>query len=200
MRAQIAALGALVLLSACASLPQPPAVDDAQQAYEHHVKVLLERQHWTLTARVAVHHDEERWHANLRWQQNQDAFDIQLYGPLGRQIAHLQGNSGAVLLRLPDGQQLEDSEPSALMQQAVGWSMPVAGMRYWLMGLSAPQSPIQAKALNEAGLLQQLAQQNWTIQYERYQDASGQLMPQRLQMQWQDTQLRLVADSWEWGR
>lgn len=200
MRAKIAALGALVLLSACASLPQPPAVDDAQQAYERHVETLLERQSWTLTARVAVRHDEERWHANLRWQQNHDAFDIQLYGPLGRQIAHLQGDARAVVLRLPDGQQLEASEPSVLMSQAVGWSMPVAGMRYWLMGLSAPHTPIQAKALNEAGLLQELAQQNWIIQYERYQDASGPIMPQRLQMQWQETQLRLVADSWEWGR
>ena len=200
MLAKIAALGVVVLLSACASLPQPSAVDDAQRAYERHVETLSARQVWTLTARVAVRHEEERWHANLRWQQNQDAFDIQLYGPLGRQIAHLQGDTGAVVLRMPDGQRLEASEPSALMQQAVGWSMPVAGMRYWLMGLSAPQAPIQAKALNEAGLLQELAQQDWTIQYDRYQDASGQIMPQRLQMQWQDTQLRVVADSWEWGR
>ena len=81
-----------------------------------------------------------------------------------------------------------------MLNQALGWSVPIESMRAWLLGL--PASRADSYTLDPQGRLLTLDSQGWTIEYKRYNDKDGFNLPSKLELRRSELTLRLVIDQW----
>ena len=153
---------------------------------------------WQLTGRISLTQGEAGWHAGVDWAEQADSFRLRLSGPLGQGGFLLTGNAGGVLLRDSSQRVYAAADTGALLAQVTGWTLPVAGLRYWVLGIPAPNADFEAE-VDAAGRLERLVQDGWTIRYSRYHPAADGRWPARLGLARDDISVRLVIDQWQFG-
>ncbi|HHJ11751.1 MAG TPA: outer membrane lipoprotein LolB [Chromatiales bacterium] len=198
MRRLLYLLGGL-LLSACAALPPstPAPSADGLQAR------LAALDAWRLEGRLAVRHGRDGGQGLLYWQQQADGrYTLRLLDALGRQQLLIRGGAGEVSLQTRDGRQLQADSAEALMQQVLGWSVPLRPLRWWVRGLPAPEAlagPVRRSVPGSDGApLAELDQGGWRIRYLRHARVDGLPLPALLSLQHDDAlRLKLVIETWE---
>ena len=181
-----AVLWLLLLLSACAQVPQRPA----------NAWVAPDWQFWSLHGRIAVHAGEQGWHANLSWRQTDTDYSLELTGPLGQGAVHMRGDAKGVTLERADGVRDWAQDADDLLVRHTGWTLPVAGLRYWVRGRAVPGHPAQWDWAAD-GLPQQLRQDGWIIQYTEFREQPGHgKLPRRIDLEREGVRARLVIDGW----
>lgn len=192
-------LGFIILfLSGCSSLSRslPPRSSDPQQAWQQHQLALRELESWNLKGRLAIDAIEEAWTGSLRWTQKDNWFEILWVAPLGQGSVELYGNQKKVTLRLPKGKPLTATSAEQLLWKRLGWSLPVSGLRSWLLGLPTPKFPVANLALDSRGRLLRLSQGGWHIRYLDYTLIDGYELPRKIFFNNPKLRLRLVIDRW----
>lgn len=184
------------MLSACATRPVvSPLARGAD--WQVHRQALARLDHWSFSGRVAVKDGlEESWSAGLAWRQRDDSFDIRLSGAFGQGAARLSGQEGYAVIETSEHAALSASSVELLMEEQLGWSVPVQGFRYWLIGSPAP-GVIDRYSLDEGGRLSELEQSGWRIHYRSYQTVDGLDLPRKLALENPRLRIRLVVDDWQ---
>lgn len=187
--------GLLLLLSACAT--NAPVNDHARmQLWNLHQAAIQELSIWQANGRTAISSDQGSGKLALRWNQDGTHFDIRLMSFLGQQQARLEGiNGGPSRLLRPDQPAIQADNEDALMQEAIGWSLPLTGMRYWMLGIPQPGVAVR-KSVDGHGRLIWLEQDGWHIDYTSYQAVDGLSLPRKLRLKHGDITARLVIDTW----
>ncbi len=183
-----------LLLAGCAATPVAPPVADPQQAWVDHQRRLAGVAAWQLGGRIAIRTEDEGWQAGIDWQQQEQAYLIQLTGPLGQGSLRLEGDGRLVTLSSGDDT-LVDEDAETLLYRQMGWRVPVAALRYWALGLPAPGAAEQE--LNPQGMLARLHQAGWNIEFRDYTRRGELTLPGRLFISNHSAQVRLVVDRWE---
>lgn len=183
-------------IAACTTSPKLVLMDEMDGGWELRRQALLEINRWHLTGRVAVRIDQEAWSANVRWGQRQDAYLLDVYGPLGQGRLRLNGDSEGVTATSREGEQVSARSPEALLFQELGWMLPVSGLRYWVRGIPAPEVPESSLALDELGRLARLEQAGWSIEFSAYGEGDGIDLPRRIRLDNGEIFVRLVIDEW----
>ena len=186
----------LLIMYGCARVPERPVVHNVEQAWQAHRTKLLEVGDWAIKGRIAVRHLQEGWQANLSWQQSATGYQIEITAPLGRGRLRLQGNGGLVTMQTPEGETLMADNPESLMQEYLGWFVPVSGMRHWVLGM--PNSgQVDGRQLDGNGQLQQLQQDGWQISYQRYAEVAGLWLPEKVTFENYQLRVRLIIGEWQ---
>jgi len=196
------ALLLMLLLSGCATQPAAPLLDAEalDRLWDLRQAQLSGLAGWQMNGRVAVKNTEDSWSASLSWQQQAETFDISFSSMLGQRMAQLKGDELSASLYLPDDRVLSAANVSDLLDDELGWSVPMDGLRYWLVGLPAPEpEPVLAlnKGLDELGRLQWLEQSGWRIEYQRYRPAGTLEVPKKMVLTRGDLRVRFVIDRWQ---
>lgn len=183
---------AILLLAGCAS--RPPLTDTVPDRWHDHARAALAWQAWELQGRVALQVGEEGWHGGLHWQQFPDAYRIQISGPFGQ--GGIQMESEAGLVRLRQGERIAQArDAEALMQQELGWSLPLGGLGHWVRGV--PRQPAAARLSFDAeGRLAQLQEAGWVVDYQHYDEGLEPPLPTRVRLEHAGLRVRLVVDRW----
>ncbi|WP_227367918.1 lipoprotein insertase outer membrane protein LolB [Halomonas sp. M20] len=189
----------LLLLVGCAA--QAPTPDAPRQSgdWPAQLEQLKTLESWRLAGKVGLRTANDATSANLDWQQTPFSYRMMISGPFGAGRSTLDGSPGGVTLTTPDGR-FSARTPEQLMQQQLGWSLPISAMDYWVRGLPAPNAAheMQADAL---GFPQQLRQAGWTIDYRDWTWAprlnGGLWLPRRLVMTFDDLRATLVVNQWQ---
>jgi outer membrane lipoprotein LolB len=111
-------------------------------------------------------------YGNFDWQEHGDTVTLQLLSPFGQTLAIVTSSPSSATLELPNRQPLTADSVDTLMQHALGFALPVNGLRYWLQPSPAPTST--AKTVPDPqgdSRLQEIDQDGWTINYIAYADA-----------------------------
>jgi outer membrane lipoprotein LolB len=111
-------------------------------------------------------------YGNFDWEQQGDTVTLQLLNPFGQTLAIVTSSSGSATLEVPNRQPVTADNVSDLMQRALGFALPIDGLRYWLESSPAPSS--HAKTVvdpNQSSRLKEIDQEGWTIDYIAYADA-----------------------------
>lgn len=176
----------VLLLAGCASAP--PAGSSLRPAG-------AENAPFVLNGRIAVRHDGERTSANVRWTHRQADDDILLLAPFGQTVAHIYRNAQGVTLDTSD-KHYTAQDAGELTEKALGWHLPLSGLRYWVLGL--PEPGVQFDAEHEPnGQVGVLHQDGWEIRYAHYAQDTPDSLPQRISLQREDMQLQLLIDEWD---
>lgn len=192
-RRSLAGLVILAVLAACAG-PRSATLPDIS-SWDNRNSVLGDLDAWEFSGRIAVRTGDEGFNGKLRYSQDKRGFRATLSGPLGIGTVRLEGDDRSVTLTDKDGVRtaLEDAELE--LRYRYGWTIPVASLRYWALGIPDPAAPAET-TFGANGQLESMVQRNWSVAISRYGDGGGQLMPRRLTAQNPDTRVRLVIDHW----
>ena len=138
----------------------------------------------------------------LRWRQHQENFLINFNAPFGQGAVQIVGDAVGVELKTADGRSLQADDLDQLFDEAVGWELPLAGLRYWLAGVPSPGSQAVLQRQPDSAGEQQLAtishirQFFWDVEIPRYVQVGDRLLPRKLKLRNEEIQVRLVIDRW----
>jgi len=165
------AAAAIVALSGCASVkPQGPSTSNAATAVTAQTSRAY---HGRFAVQYVDQNGQQRnAYGNFDWQERGDTVTLQLRNPLGQTMAIVTSSPSAATLELPNRQPLTADNVSTLMQNALGFALPVEGLRYWLQPSVAPTSKAKTeKDPQQETRLKEIQQDGWTIDYIAYADA-----------------------------
>ena len=165
------AVAAALVLSGCASVkPQGPSTSNAATAVTAQTSRAY---HGRFAVQYVDQNGQQRnAYGNFDWQERGDTVTLQLRNPLGQTMAIVTSSPSAATLELPNRQPLTADNVSTLMQNALGFALPVEGLRYWLQPSVAPTSKATTeKDPQQETRLKEIQQDGWTIDYIAYADA-----------------------------
>lgn len=192
------ALGLLLILSGCSHFSSQEQLEGSGKpsSWQAHKQLITPIDAWQINGKLGIRSSQDSGSAVLFWLQRQDYFDIRLSGPLGQGSTRLTGRQGAVSLEIANRGTFQAPSAEALMQQQLGWSLPVDNLLWWVRGLPAPHSKSKAQ-LNSDSLLASLEQDNWHIEYLSYRTENGLQMPERIKLSGGDLKITLVIKQWQ---
>lgn len=179
-------------LAACESTPLRTV--DGEDWLRHQQQVAAQER-WLMQGRVAIRYAEEGGQGLLHWRQQDESYDLRFYDALNRLQLHIEGNGNGVKLHARNGDVREASNAESLMQDYLGWAVPVDALRYWVRGLPEPSMEIRESQMSNSRLTQ-LAQGDWQIQYQRYEEVEGIWLPDLLKINAPDLIIKLVVEKW----
>lgn len=178
-------LSALLALSGCASYTPTP-VDTGVS--------LPPSNEFTASGKLGIRSNDVNESARFSWIQQGPDYEIELLDPFGRQVMNLTGETGQVVLRSNSAPPQVANTPEELMQQLLGWQIPVAPARYWLQGHPAPGVSFDQQQKN------QFQQLGWTVDVLMLQQISGGNVPRKVRMTHDDLQLTLIIAEWQFSQ
>ena len=141
-----------LLLGACASVPSG-TFDRAVRGE-------------TVEGRLSVRYTDQRTgnddgsSGRFVWTANADALELSLLDPFGQTIALVRSDATRSSITFRDGRRIDGDTPEALTERALGWTVPLRGLRYWLNGRADPSRP--SSTLPDG----RLRQDDWAIRFQ----------------------------------
>ena len=161
----------LMVLSGCAVTPRVPSTSNAatevtaQTSRAYHGRFSVQYNDQNGQSRNA--------YGNFDWKETGDTVTLQLRNPLGQTLAIVTSSPSSAMLELPNRAPQTADNVSLLMQNTMGFALPVEGLRYWLQPSPAPTSRARTTmdSSSGSGRLKEIKQDGWTIDYVAYADA-----------------------------
>lgn len=190
MRAAVFIL--MLVLTGCAAVPRAPEPIDASQRKAE----LLALASWRMTGSVAVSVNGEGASARLAWRQAGEKSELSLSGPLGVGALRAVFDPGDLSLEDGRGNSLHGDEARALLSDRLGTEIPLAALRYWVLGLPEPGTPAQ-ESIGPDGRPTRIEQAGWLVAIDRYAtDVAGGL-PTRLSASKDGARIKLAVSHWD---
>lgn len=184
----------LLLLTGCATTRQSIDLPDIS-TWDARAKVLGNLREWDFKGRIAVMAGDNGFNGKFNWSQQDDAFSATVGGPLGIGTVRIEGEGQSVLLTDKDGVQTALTDAELELRYRYGWTIPVASLRYWALGIPDPTMAAVTE-VDAEGRLVRLEQSSWIVEISRYRESGGQQMPRILSATNPDTRVRMVIDKW----
>ena len=192
----LAVLCGAALLAGCrtappVALPGPGA--DAPWAQQRSVLEGLDR--YELDGRVAVAANDQGFSASMRYAQQPKRSDLALDGPLG--IGGLRIGLEGVALKISTsrGDQLDGVAARAELERRLGFALPLAELRWWLLGIPAP-GEVQLEQDAGSGEIRGFSQNGWRVSINTRAPGLGFALPQRLTAEREGARLKLLVERW----
>lgn len=150
---------------------------------------------FVFNGRVAIKQGEQRDSAGVRWVHQAEEDEILLLAPLGKTVARIHRDAEEATLDA-SGKHYSSHDMESLMQRALGWKLPLSGLRYWVSALPAPEGEFQIEH-DASGQVSLLRQQGWEIRYSRYATNTPDALPLRLNLKREGMEVLLLIDEWE---
>jgi outer membrane lipoprotein LolB len=180
---------AALLLAGCAAAPRPgvesPPPVGATVA-----------ESWIARGRMAVAVDGEGGSGAFTWRQDASRSELAVRGPLG--VGAFNVTVAGDELSMTDGQgvTLSGDEARRQVQARLGAQLPLASLRYWMLGLPAPSPPAQVQDSGSSPV-RVVEQDGWRIAYDGFARFGPLTAPIRLTATGPNVRLKLVFDTWQ---
>jgi outer membrane lipoprotein LolB len=170
-----------LVVAACATVPQTPP----ERSYAGR---------FVVTAVAGEQRDSASGRFYVEIRGNQQSIDLSTV--VGTTLARIEIEPGRA--RVTDGKLQGLTGPNAdeLVEQAIGWKLPISGLPYWLEGRPDPARSSQLRRTSDGAT--EIEQDGWNIRISETAQTTGR--PRRLQLD-RDTSggpklsLRLVIDA-----
>lgn len=156
------------LLSACASVP--PGTFDRTVRGE------------TIEGRLSVRYTDQHTgkddgsSGRFVWTTDADNLELSLLDPFGQTIALVRSNATRSSITFRDGRRVDGDTPEALTERTLGWTVPLRGLRYWLIGRADPSRP--STILPDG----RLRQDDWAIRFQPSANDASASPPTRIDL------------------
>jgi len=196
---QLLVVTGLLLMTACTPFWQTKPLEPAEQLWETRQTALKQMDNWSFRGRTVIRQDKEGWNVGVTWQQQQEEFNIRLFGPFSQGGVELAGNDKLVTMTFSDGETYSAATPEELLAEVLGWLLPVSALRDWVRGLPHAPIKIDEKTLDEKGRLITLSQAGWHVEFVDYAPLEGNDVPAKIFIEHPQLSIRLVMNGWKAG-
>lgn len=183
-------------LAACATMPASQKAYNQKMPWKARSNQLTKIKKWTVKGAVAIKLPNQAESAYLNWQQHNKNYTLHLFGPLGMGAVNITGKPGNFILKNAEGQTFKAKSPESLIQQEMGWTLPVSNLYYWVRGLPAPGVKAN-KQFDTYNHLIKLNQAGWQINYLQYTGINGVDLPSKLTLKNPTLLLKIVINRWQ---
>lgn len=170
----------IIMLSACSTLPQKPTGD------VHAIK------NWQIRGKVALISPEQKGSARLFWQQKGDNFEVVLTSTVGTHIFTLMRKDGKAQLIESNGQVSYSKDAESLLERKTQWYLPIKKLQTWIKGIPGDAS----HRLNKKNQMDSLVQGQWAVNFNRYKNFSGYMLPEIITVFGYENQMRILIYEW----
>lgn len=186
-RALVAGLCVVALLAGCATAPVTPAGGGRAADPD-------ELSQWTARGRIALTAQGEGGSGSFVWQQRSERTELAVRGPLGAGGLNIVTDGERVEIDDGSGQFVSGDAARAALESRLGTALPLAELRYWMLGLPAPggAAPVQ----RATGSVPGFTQGGWVVSYEGFRSAGPWSLPARLTATTANARVRIVVDDW----
>ena len=192
MRRSSAAWGLLLALSTlagCASLPSKVATLKARDVAEI----------FTVSGRIAARDtgDSKRgFSGGFSWDHRPGEDVVELLTPLGQIAARITMRASGTSIELADGQRATTQDPEQYLSRALGISLPISALPYWMQAAPVPSVPVRSEA-DAAGRPAAIWQNGWQIRYGEYTSESLAAHPTRIDLVQGDVEAKMIISEWK---
>ena len=185
----LAALACTLVVTGCATAPigSPPEsrTADPEQLTQ-----------WMAKGRIALAAQGEGGSGSFVWQQRSERTELTVRGPLGAGGLALVTDGAMIELSDGAGQPLDGEAARAALERRLGVKLPLAELRYWMLGVPAPDGPGSGPARTSPGSVPGFAQGGWVVSYEELKRQAGWNLPARLTATTSGARVRIIVDDW----
>lgn len=195
MRAWCAVLlSGCCLFAGCAPMRvrETPAAAAAQEAREAQ---LVPRNHWTVTARIAVSNGQDGGSGELVWQQDGERYTFTVHAPVTGRTWKLSGDARHAVLEGVDATPDVGADAQRLLRDRLGWDVPLAELGAWVRGLRAPSSHASVQ-YDERNLPALLEQSGWKVEYRDWFAERAPPLPRKVFASRGKSRTRVAIESW----
>lgn len=190
------ALFALLALSGCATVaPVSQSPEAVSPLYAERLQRLTDAGGWRLEGRLAINDGKDGGSGRLQWEQRPGDSRMDFHGALGRGAWRLTADGSGAELVFADGTRYQAPNVGRLVDEQVGWKVPVDKLSWWVLGLAAP-GPIESRQLAPDGTVSELSQAGWVVSYGGYLDVDGLLLPRKLTARQGERKVKLAVREW----
>ena len=189
MRPSFVALACALFVTGCATTPvgspsgSRPA--DPEQLTQ-----------WMAKGRIALAAQGEGGSGSFVWQQRSERTELTVRGPLGAGGLALITDGTTIELSDGAGQPLNGEAAKAELERRLGVKLPLAELRYWMLGGPAPDSPGSGPVQASPGSAPGFVQGGWIVSYEELTSQAGWSLPARLTATTNGARVRIIVDDW----
>ena len=149
-----------------------------------------------LRGKIAVRGPGDAFSASFDWMQTGEAFDIELWGPLGQGRVHLSGDGTRLTVTDARGATVTGVSAEALMASKLGWSVPIAALPYWVRGRYDPSNSVAGERRAADGTLAGFKQLGWTVEVSRWRQSALGRVPARIVAVQPERRIVIVCKEW----
>lgn len=185
-RAALATLATLAL-AGCATAPRSPgtAVRPDPQAIPY----------WNASGRLALSAGGEGGSGGFVWEQREQTSQLDLRGPFGAGAVRVVATPDSLSVADGAGRSVDAAAARAELQARLGAELPWVSLRYWMLGVPAPDQP--AEVIDAAAAPWRVIEQaGWRIGYDAFTTTTGFTLPQRFTATRGDVRVRVIVDDW----
>lgn len=153
---------------------------------------------WQLSGKIGLRAPQLAESAYVNWRQCGENFSVRISGPLGQTVARIDGRAEILTLQFEGREPMTTRDPELLMQQQLGWSLPIRALRYWVRAQAAPGN--DAKFSGPEQQPATLQQQDWQVDYLAYHQNGAASLPAKLRLSGdQNLRATLLINEWSLG-
>ena len=172
------------LLASCANLNRSASSNNGLNDDLSGSAAELLNRHWQVNGKLAIRtlssNAAKPTAQALRfdWQQQAQDYKVTLTGPLGfGRVTVTQQNQRIYLSQ--DKNAIEADDIDQLFAQQTGWALPISYLRYWALGLPAPEQAFTFNKNSQAELIG-FKQDGWQIDYPSITLAAPYPLPSKM--------------------
>ena len=191
------ALVALGVLAGCRTAPPAAAVGPGADAPWPEQRAALEKlERYGLNGRVAVAANGQGFSASLRYQQMPGGSNLALDGPLGIGGLRVVLEGKELGIATSRGEKLDGDAARAELELRLGFALPLAELRWWLLGIPAPGDATLTQDTG-TGEIRDFVQAGWRVSINSRAAGLGFSLPQRLTAEREGARLKLLVERWQ---
>lgn len=156
---------------------------------------LANLQDWQLEGRLGVQRPAEAWQARIVWHHEISQDRLLILGPLNQGMLSIVLREGMIYLNEGQGEKISSHEPEKVLQERLGFPVPIYSLRYWILGL--PDPALAHAAASNLGGVSVFEQAGWTVESSDHGVSDGYRVPGKLKIQGREVKLKLVIDQWK---
>lgn len=188
----------LALLAGCRTVPPPaPAVTGpgADAPWPEQYAALATVENYRLTGRVAVAANGQGFSASLRYRQQPQRADLSLDGPMGIGGMRMEFDERELSVTNSRGETLGGAAARAEIENRLGFELPLAELRWWLLGVPSPAAPAR-KNQHDGGPIADFLQNGWHVSITARAPGLGFSLPRRLTVEREGARMKMLVESW----
>lgn len=185
----------VLTLNACTSVSVKDPDFVNKEIYEDRTSQLNATGVWGLVGKISLDDGDDGGSGRLQWSVEPGHSELDFHGAMGRGAWHLQIGQDGVLLKMADGTEQAADDVNDLIQERMGWPIPLDALQWWVRGLVAP-GVIESETYGSEGLLTSLRQFGWDVDFKRYASVDGVELPVRLNATNDNYRVKLAISRW----
>lgn len=195
-------LPCLLLLAGCANIDNPePVIPFKVETPAHRQAQLAKVTNWRVEGAFSLIESGQKPEiANYIWQEySRKNYRINISSALGLYQVDIHYQFHTVKLWKNGAQVFTAKTPEILMQKALGWSLPVTQLRYWIKGMPAKNAGRYVARYDAYGHLVMLSQDGWIINFSKYKTKENNIdLPGVITMQRPGFFVKIIETDWYW--